>query len=60
MDKATAPICSLSYEQSEDGTWRAALIVSGLASERAARAAMDHMQRLFCGDVVRTQDASHE
>lgn len=60
MDKATAPVISLSYDKAQDGTWQAMLIVSGLVSERMAQAAVSHMQELFAGDAVRTQDASHE
>ena len=46
------PVISLTHEQAEDGTYRAVMTVSGLLSERQAQAALDHMQRLFCGDEM--------
>ena len=48
----TAPVVSLGYHQSEDGTYRAVMTVSGLATEQQASAALDHMQKLFCGEQM--------
>ncbi len=49
------PIVSLVHEQAPDGTYVARLVVSGLQTERAALAALDHMERLFCGAEVLPQ-----
>jgi hypothetical protein len=43
------PIITLMWDKAEDGTYVARMIVSGLRSEQQAQQAMDHMQRLFCG-----------
>lgn len=50
--KNDEPIISLSYEKSYDGTYIAHMTVSGLTSESMAKAAVDHMQQLFCGPTV--------
>lgn len=47
--RALEPMISLVWDKSEDGSYFAQMTVSGLTSADQARAAMDHMQRLFCG-----------
>ncbi|ABM32262.1 hypothetical protein QRO11_15560 [Paracidovorax citrulli] len=47
--QALTPVVSLVWGEAKDGTYFAQMTVSGLTSEDQARAAMDHMQRLFCG-----------
>lgn len=42
-------LASLWYEMRDDGTYQAHMAVSGLITEEQAIAALDHMQRLFCG-----------
>lgn len=44
---------TLRTEQLPDGTWCAHMMVTGLADERMADAAVAHMQRLFCGDEIK-------
>lgn len=56
MSKSLEPIISLVHEKTEDGTYRAIMIVSGLQSEQQAQAALDHMCRLFCGDEMQVDD----
>lgn len=41
--------------QYPDGTWGVELIVTGLASEQQAEAAMHYMQELFCAAEIKTQ-----
>ncbi|WP_341744776.1 hypothetical protein [Azonexus hydrophilus] len=36
----------------EDGSWGVTVQVTGLASEQQAEAAMQHMQKLFCGAQI--------
>lgn len=36
----------------DDGTHGVELVVTGLASEQQALAAMQHMQRMFCGGEI--------
>jgi hypothetical protein len=43
---------TLRTERAPDGAWLAHMLVAGLPDERAANAAMAHMQRLFCGDEI--------
>lgn len=52
--KTDDPIISLSYDRGDDGTYTARMTVSGLSSESMAKAAVEHMQRLFCGENVET------
>ena len=49
MAEQFEPIISLGHDKSEDGTFYARMTVSGLITEEQAIAALDHMQRLFCG-----------
>lgn len=49
MSTELEPVITLMWDKAEDGTYFARMTVSGLRSERHAQAAMDHMQRLFCG-----------
>ena len=46
---ALEPVASLKWDESEDGTYFAQITVSGLRSEKQAKAAVAHMQRMFCG-----------
>ena len=46
---ALEPVASLTWDESEDGTYFAQITVSGLRSEKQAKAAAAHMQRMFCG-----------
>ena len=50
------PVVTLGYHQSEDGTYRAVMTVSGLATEQRASAALDHMQKLFCGNEMEARN----
>lgn len=50
--KTHEPVISLSYDKTDDGTYTARMIVSGLSNESIAKAAVEHMQRLFCGPSV--------
>lgn len=50
--KTDEPIISLGYEKADDGTYIAHMTVSGLTSESMAKAAVEHMRRLFCGGSV--------
>ena len=43
------PVVSLVHNKSPDGTYFAQMTVSGFRTEAQAGAALDHMQRLFCG-----------
>lgn len=52
MHGAMEPIITLVWDESEDGTFKAIMTVSGLQSEQQARAAVAHMQRLFCGQEM--------
>ena len=36
----------------EDGSWGVSVMVTGLASQQQAEAAMLHMQELFCGPEI--------
>lgn len=49
MTDVLEPIVTLSWDKSEDGTYKAIMTVSGLQSEQQAQAAVAYMQRLFCG-----------
>ncbi|MDT7835011.1 hypothetical protein [Aquabacterium sp. OR-4] len=51
--KARAATTTLQTRQEPDGSWSAAMLVTGLADERMADAAVAHMQRLFCGDEIK-------
>lgn len=53
---ATEPVISLLWDRAEDGTYFAEMRVSGLKSERHVGAALEHMQRLFCGKQQTTND----
>ncbi len=44
---------TLRTERAPDGSWFAHMLVTGLADERTANAAVAHMQRLFCGDEIK-------
>lgn len=46
---ALEPVASLKWDEAADGTYFAQMTVSGLRSEKQAKAAAAHMQRLFCG-----------
>lgn len=50
---ALEPTISIGIDQCVDGSFVAALIVSGLKSEQQANAVANHMQRLFCGDEIK-------
>jgi hypothetical protein len=47
---------TLRTEQMPDGTWCAHMIVTSLASESMANAAMKHMEQLFCGHQINPAD----
>ena len=51
------PVVSLVHNKMDDGTYTATMTVSGLPSEQVAIAALDHMQRLFCGQEMEANDA---
>ena len=52
MTTAQEPIISTVYDKQPDGTYRATMQVSGLATEAQAQAAIEHMWRLFCGEEI--------
>ncbi|GDY37745.1 hypothetical protein [Acidovorax sp. NB1] len=47
--KHIEPVVSLKWDVEADGTFIAQMTVSGLRTEQQAKAAVEHMQRLFCG-----------
>ncbi|GEM_PF-2572192 len=53
---ASQPIISLGYDKAPDGTYTATMTVSGLETEALAVAALDHMERLFCGAEVQQKE----
>ncbi|MFD1839099.1 Lar family restriction alleviation protein [Paracidovorax cattleyae] len=55
-----APVISLVWDKAQDGSYFAQMTVSGLASEQQAQAAVDHMQRLFCGGATGAYPMSAE
>ncbi len=52
MTTAPEPIVTIVYDKQADGTYRATMHVSGLATEALAQAAIAHMWRLFCGEEI--------
>lgn len=52
MGQKHTPTISMRPVRYEDGTYGVELTVTGLASEQQAEAAMQHMQRLFCGHEI--------
>lgn len=52
MNTDNLPIISTVYDKQPDGTFRATLTVSGLATEAQAQAAIEHMWRLFVGKEI--------
>ncbi len=50
------PTISIGVDKSEDGTFTAQMIVTGLETFAQANAAAEHMQRLFCGDEIDPAD----
>ncbi|QRF55786.1 hypothetical protein [Variovorax paradoxus] len=46
------PTITLAYERDEYGTFRATMTISGLSTEDKAQKALDHMERLFCGQQL--------
>lgn len=52
MTTDNLPIISTVYDKQPDGTFRATLTVSGLATEAQAQAILDHMFREFCGEEI--------
>lgn len=57
MAETLEPVATLSWDKAEDGTYKAVMTVSGLQSEQQAKAAVAHMQRLFCGQEQEPKDA---
>lgn len=56
MNTHSQPIITLVYDKADDGTWFARLTVSGLPHEQMAYMALDHMQKLFCGQAIEKKD----
>lgn len=52
MTTAQEPIITTVYDKQPDGTYRATMHVSGLATEALAQAAIEHMWHLFCGEEI--------
>lgn len=52
MTTAPEPIVTTFYDKQADGTYRATMHVSGLATEAQAQAAIEHMWRLFVGEEI--------
>lgn len=50
--QAPAPTFSTQPVKYEDGSWGVTVQVTGLTSEQQAEAAMQHMQKLFCGAQI--------
>lgn len=48
------PTFSMQPVSYPDGSWGVSVQVTGLASKQQAEAAMAHMERLFCGDEIKT------
>lgn len=46
------PAFSMQSVKYEDGSWGVSVQVTGLTSEQQAEAAMQHMQKLFCGASI--------
>ena len=46
------PTFSMQPVRYDDGSWGVSVQVTGLASKQQAEAAMQHMQRLFCGAEI--------
>lgn len=42
----------LRTEEMPDGTWSAHLTIQSLDNQHMADKALEHMQRLFCGDEI--------
>ena len=51
------PVISLVFNKMDDGTYAATMTLSGLPTEQVAPAALNHMQRLFCGQELEANDA---
>ena len=49
---ASAPTFSMQPVKYEDGSWGVSVQVTGLVSEQQAEAAMQHMQKMFCGAEI--------
>lgn len=52
---ATPAAISMRTVRHDDGSYGVELTVTGLASEEQAEAAMQYMQRLFCGQEISKQ-----
>ena len=50
--QASVPTFSMQPVKYEDGSWGVSVQVTGLTSEQQAEAAMQHMQKLFCGAPI--------
>lgn len=50
--QAPVPTFSMRPVKYEDGSWGVSVQVTGLVSEQQAEAAMQHMQKLFCGAQI--------
>lgn len=47
------PTASIGADQHLDGSFSVTLTVSGLTSQEQANAAIEHMQRLLCGEEIK-------
>lgn len=52
MNTAQEPIITTVYDKQPDGTYRATMHVSGLATEALAKAILEHMLQEFCGEEI--------
>jgi hypothetical protein len=52
-NKEAAPTFSMQPIEYPDGSWGVTVYVTGLATQQQAEAAMNHMQRLFCGAEIK-------
>lgn len=50
--QAPIPTFSMQPVKYKDGSWGVSVQVTGLTSEQQAEAAMQHMQKLFCGAPI--------
>jgi len=50
---ASVPSFTMNWVRFEDGSYGVDLKLHGLATQRQAEAAMEHMQRLFCGPEIK-------
>lgn len=54
MVDTTMPTISMRWVRREDGSYAVEMAVNGLTSEAQAEAAMADLQRVLCGDEIKT------